>query len=318
MSKITYTIEERDQRLAELSSTKRNFLIENLKRGKKTAFANVLAHQKSKGIQDEASLEEIERTMEWELLDIVDSGYVNPETPCECGRSLRYQYIVQNQNTNQIKKFGIVHFEEHVGFPPHIIKAIKLGFTAIDYELDELLNKISCGDYGYEEIEYFPQDFDVPLDILNHKDNEIPLLQRQRERLKRVRQQFEQHSLKKRFEKRPHGGLLQFQEKRTQNTLPFSKSTYKAKLNPNITNWTQETYADYSIILIQSGITSVNEICEILVAEYGANSQRYSTGRYAIFSDILLSLSPFFSSGNLTKTIEPGMRDVRVYFKDDI
>lgn len=317
MQKSIFTIEERDKRLTELPSIKRDFLINNLKRGKKTAFANVLALQKSEGINNDVSFEEIEKNVEWVLVDIIDSGYVNSETLCECGRPLRYQYIVENQKTNQIKKFGIVHFEEHIGFPPHVIKAIKLGFLAIDYELDELLNKISEKDYGYEYIEHLPAGLELPLDILSHKRNDIPLLHRQRDRLKTLLQQFPQVDLKPNTKQLPNGHLLDSQEKHVLHTPTFSEMTYKAKLNSGITDWTQENFAAYSMILVQSGITSVNKICEVLVTEYGANSQRYSTGRYVIFSEVLLSISHFISAGRLIKTIEPGMRDVTLHFSNE-
>ena len=70
---------------------------------------------------------------------IFDNGFINPDTPCECGRPLRYQYIVEHKPTNEARRFGITHFEGHTGVSASIINEIKKGFNSIDYEQDELL-----------------------------------------------------------------------------------------------------------------------------------------------------------------------------------
>ena len=138
--KITLNKEEKDLILNSLTPEQKEFIQHHAKKGKKTAFANVLAKDKGIVIPDHVSPEEAELLLdEWILVDYIDNGFINPETPCECGRPLRYQYIVEHKPTNETRRFGITHFEEHTRVSALIINEIKKGFNSIDYEQDELL-----------------------------------------------------------------------------------------------------------------------------------------------------------------------------------
>lgn len=68
-----------------------------------------------------------------------------------------------------MKKFGITHFEEHTGIPPELAKEILKGFERIDYELDEILWKLSNEwNLSKEGIEYIPANIELPADIQAH------------------------------------------------------------------------------------------------------------------------------------------------------
>lgn len=119
---IHLTQDERDELLQHLDERQRTFINEYLKRGRKTVFANVLAKGKGGDVPDE-DVEQV--ASQWELIDYIDAGpgwRKKPQLFCECGRPLRYQYVVLNKETSEVKKFGINHFEEHVGIPPHLVK----------------------------------------------------------------------------------------------------------------------------------------------------------------------------------------------------
>lgn len=183
---ITLDVKERDELLNILSTEQREFIEFYVKRGKKTAFANVMAKDKGMMVPDSATVEEMEMLIDdWVLDDYIDNGFTNPDTPCECGKPLRYQYIVRHLSTNQIRRFGIKHFEEHTGLSALLIASIKKGFNQIDYERDELLTKIGDGWSVLDHVSNIPSDLKIAKDIQNHLDANVPLLERQLNRLKR-------------------------------------------------------------------------------------------------------------------------------------
>lgn len=104
---------------------------------------------------------------------------------------MRYQYVVQNLRTGDIKKFGINHFQEHTGISPQVVKDIILGIEKIDYELDEILVKVAAGwslvKKGLNEI---PSDYELPKEIKDHLSLNLPLLDRQFSRLTNLIREF--------------------------------------------------------------------------------------------------------------------------------
>src|SRR5690606_25388474 len=113
------------------TENQRLFLTEKLKRGKRTVFSNALAMGKGTYLGSDQDLEQ--EIQQWEFIDLLDGGEGNRPYRCECGMSLRYQYIVKNIRSGEIKKFGRNHFEFHTGIPANIVKDIIKGFESIDY-----------------------------------------------------------------------------------------------------------------------------------------------------------------------------------------
>ncbi len=176
---------ERDTILNTLNNNQKDYLHNLLKRGKKTTFSNILAKYKGEGSNQQDDLSSI-----WNLVDYIDAGEVSPDLKCECGRSLRYQYIVKNKVTNTILKFGIYHFEEHTKIPANVVKDILKGWNYIDYELDEILGKVqSQWSLMDENIFEFPQNLIIPKDIKEMLDLMLPLLDKQIIRLKKLIQE---------------------------------------------------------------------------------------------------------------------------------
>lgn len=132
----------RDDWFEALSEEQRQFLTDRLKRSKQTHFANVLARHKADPDWKGEEGHDLDREMmSWVLIDIIDAGAVSDRLRCECGKKLRYQYVVENTMTGAIKRFGITHFQEHSGLPPRVVKDIVNGLQRIDYELDDILWK---------------------------------------------------------------------------------------------------------------------------------------------------------------------------------
>lgn len=77
----------------------------------------------------------------WVLIDYIDNGFVNSDTRCECGRPLRYQYIVKHNQTGKSKRLGIKHFEDHIGLKKAVVNRIKKEFASIQKEVEEISNR---------------------------------------------------------------------------------------------------------------------------------------------------------------------------------
>lgn len=185
--KIILNVSDRDRILATMQEDQIDFLKNKMLRSKKTVFANELA--KSKGIHITESMTDEEIAMlleEWELVEYIDAGYVSNELKCECGRPLRYQYVVKHSKTGDIKKFGITHFEEHTGIPPQIVKYIIRGLEQIDYEMDEILLKIDSGWNIHTNHPNLPVDLVLPDDIKQYIELGLPLLEKHDKRLRKL------------------------------------------------------------------------------------------------------------------------------------
>lgn len=284
--------QERDAITKSLDKRQKDFIDAHLKRGRKTIFANVLAKGKA-GSVAEAEVEKV--ASEWELVDYMDAGpdwNKNPQLFCECGRALRYQYIVLNTETSELKKFGITHFEEHVGISPQLVKEIIKGIETIDYERDEILIKIA--DHWSlvdEQIEVIPKEVEVPKDIQLHFDYDVPLLDRQIGRLRTIIGQFIREQEKLRLEKERQEIAMQQKRK-------------KREVAKRRTDMLESDYIEGSLELapsLQAGILIyledltrkeflASEICHYLVGYHDAPADRFTSGNFKIFPPVCIFL----------------------------
>lgn len=193
-----YSDQELNEAYSSLNDEQKNVLDEHIKMGMKSKWLNVLAKNKGAVLTAE-ELENPDKAMEklldWVLLDYEDSLFINPNTKCECGRSLRYRYTVLHKSTNKIYKLGSVHFEQHTGLSPELVRLIKKGITEVNLERTEILSKV---------IEKWTMNFQIPSSITVPRDMEkqlsvdLPLLDRQ---IKRLRHLINMHN--KGIEKKP-------------------------------------------------------------------------------------------------------------------
>lgn len=299
---IYLTQSQRDKIKANLDEKQKTFIQSYLKRGRKTVFANVLAVEKA-GNTDRADIEKIASM--WEFHDYIDAGpnwNVVPRLYCECGRALRYQYIVLNKKTKELKKFGINHFEEHVGIPPHLVREIKNGIERIDYEQDELLTKIANGwTLSDEGISNIPDRVEIPKDIQLHFDYNVPLLKPQIYRLKalisnyykdetrlQVQKNREEQEARQRKE-------MQTAAKRREQIMQSRNLNAGLELSP-------ELQAGVIIFLedLQRAQFLISEVCEYLISYHGASNERFSSGTFKITPYVGMFLEQLVASGSLT------------------
>ncbi|WP_409342020.1 DUF3895 domain-containing protein [Paenibacillus sp. MBLB4367] len=179
------SVEERDAVFRTLPEEQRAFLEERMKRGRRTQFARQMAEQKGAVIPESASYEDIESLLsDWIYVGYIDAGHVSEAYPCECGRSLRYQHTVQNKATGEVKRFGIDHLEMHTGIDARTVQAILKGFNVIDYELSEILRKVTEGWKWQDVVRDIPAGLELTADIAEHIELGLPLLERQVAKLK--------------------------------------------------------------------------------------------------------------------------------------
>ncbi|WP_235851649.1 DUF3895 domain-containing protein [Heyndrickxia camelliae] len=311
---------ERERLLESLPLTdeQRDFLIHHVKRGKKTIFANIMAKDKGIVLPGQTTNEEIEQLLdEWILDDYIDNGFVNPETRCECGRPLRYQYIVRHKTTNEKRRFGIDHFEEHTNISSTIIKDILKGFHTIDYELDELLVKISENWSLSEVVPYLPNEFKLSEGIKQYIDNDIPLLDRQIELLKKEIRLFVNQpqrlidivpsNVEKSLERQENDQIsFDFGIDDSIHEVATTLDNNNVQINLGL------TLEDQIFQFVQEGISSARVICELLIKHEQVFSVRYITGKPKIFVRVCQYLDSLVDQG-IIKNREILGTDDRIY-----
>jgi hypothetical protein len=288
--KVYLDQETRDGLLNKLSEALRNFLKEHVKSGKKTEFANFMAKQKGMVLPQAANEREVELLLdEWILIDYIDNGYVSEETPCACGRPLRYQYIVKHKQTQETRRFGITHFEEHTGLPANIVKGIKDGFERIDYELDELLLKLSNGWNIKNEIPFIPDGLELPKDIKHQFSLQLPLLDSQLSRLKELINE----SLERPVVEQIKNKTVHFVPNKVDDSPQLCLFNDEVSEEVEVSSGEfllSDDLQNYILEFLNSGAESARIICELLIKNHGAPKDRYNTGKPKIYGAVCIYL----------------------------
>ena len=58
---------------------------------------------------------------------------------CQCGKPVKYQFVLKSKVTNEKIQLGITHFTDHLGVTPAVASEIKKGLNQVDLALDEIL-----------------------------------------------------------------------------------------------------------------------------------------------------------------------------------
>ncbi|QNG59372.1 DUF3895 domain-containing protein [Bacillus sp. PAMC26568] len=310
---------ERTEILDSLTEDQRSYLLDQMKRGKRTLFSNELA--RSKGTYRGSDQELDREIQEWEFIELLDGGLGNRPYRCECGMPLRYQYIVKNTETGEIKKFGKDHFEFHTGIPASVVKDIIKGFTQLDFELDEILYKVLNG--WDSMILTLAKEFeiDLPQEIQDHIFLKLPLLDRQISRLSRMVYKEKQELNKKRQ-------LQQLEEmRRSKQTTGMVKTNApavntilraepkKISVIPNLRSPLGDKVHQFIIQLIETaGTISVLEVCEEMNEISHDFKGYYDSGKPKAFGYVAMVLDQLVDQGACrldSKTFEDRWYSVR-------
>lgn len=300
------TVSEREERLNKLSSSQREFLTNLINNKKRHVFTKSISSQKGT-LSDKLSLDEAEKQVaEWELVEVIDSGFVNEKTRCECGRPLRYQYIVQHKKTKKVLKFGLNHFEEHMGLAVNVVEDIRKKFMEIDNELDELLEKIENQVNHQNLLSNWPDDCPIPEDIKEQLDHNIPLLDKQIQKLQNVKNEYFSKKQDVIEEAKKQASLFASNEEFNLFTMDVVEETSNLELD--ISNDSSQL-EEIVYQLVKNGIYGVMELCEILIDEFGVETEWYKTGRPKIIVNVISILEKYVEDGKIFVTEDSNIQN---------
>ncbi|UCZ54985.1 hypothetical protein LGQ02_09785 [Bacillus shivajii] len=135
-----------------------------------------LAQKKGIVIDDQITEEEKRNVIDdWELVEILDGGKGNKPYKCECGKALRFQYIVFHASKNKTYKLGSTCIEHYTGLSVDVVKDIEKGILQINSKRDEILLKIHEKQYTNVE-RYLNKGIELPESITQQLEMGIPLL----------------------------------------------------------------------------------------------------------------------------------------------
>ncbi|MCM3389999.1 hypothetical protein LG296_20825 (plasmid) [Ureibacillus chungkukjangi] len=178
--------EEREIILSQVTAQQREFLLNEVKRGRKTIFGNFMVKEKVSAIRSiDISLSDTERDVEdWDIVEYIDFGKGNRLGKCACNIPLRFMFTVKHKITQKTINYGKNHLADFLNIDVREIGNMLNNLQTIDYELDELLVKIQEDEFGYEVYHtLIENEVKIPKDIQSHVDANVPLLDRQQNRL---------------------------------------------------------------------------------------------------------------------------------------
>ncbi|MFY0519322.1 hypothetical protein ACOMCU_16065 [Lysinibacillus sp. UGB7] len=321
--------EERIYLLSLVTEEQRDFLQNKLKRGRETIFGNFMLSEKVSAIKstDEIDLlEEEQDVVDWKIIKYHDYGFRNREGKCACGRTLRYEFTVQHSKTLKTITYGKDHLADFLSLEVKDINEVVNGLRVIDNELDEMLRKINNKDYGYEILDELSDTIHIPLDIQEHVEFNVPLLNRQFNRLLKIIDELEREEVFNRRkellnEERPksyHKVSLLIDERfkqeknvqhvREQKLLEILKE--RLPINASL--------GELAYCLIQNGVNSSTEISCLIRNNYDVD-KRISSGimhRPYIYMDIVLACKEYAKKGLIIFDEESsGIHDC-IYYMD--
>lgn len=206
-----------DERVSEIMSLlndeQRDFIISTSKQSKKSKWMEVLAKRKGIVLDSNLTLSQVIDTIDdWILQDVLDGGYGQLPYKCECGRSLRFQYIMHHKKQGKTYRLGLTCFEHYTNLSPQILKDIKNGFYHIDLERDQILVRFEKG-YVYNLDQYL--HLEIPEDISKQVALKLPLTDKQISVITKLMEEYKRKQIQKEIEQRPKStsGILQTEQK---------------------------------------------------------------------------------------------------------
>lgn len=312
----TLSQKERERLLSLATEEQRDFILNKVKRGRRTIFGNIMMNEKINAIRSvDITLTKDEKdVLDWDIIDFVDFGKGNRFGKCACGISLRFMFTVQHTKTGKTIEYGKVHLSDFLNIDVNDVNGLIKNLHVIDYELDELLQKIENNDYGFEIYEQVSEKNDVSEDIKQHIQANVPLLERQINRLysdiKKHRDEEWKAERKAFLEKEQQRQLLRkeqqeimLREIRERDRVVLEKS--KVQLHQSA------TFDEIAYSLVLNGVNSAVEISHHMVNHFGAD-KRKSVGtmkRPYIYFDVLVALNKQVENGNLFLDEESDMSD---------
>ena len=200
--------EELEEIMESLTEDQRRFILEKSRLDKKNRWLETLA--RFKGIVIDTGMDDdelIRQINDWVLIDVLDGGPKARPYRCECGKTLRFQYIVYHMAKGITYKLGSNCFENYTLLPPEVLKNIQDGFYHIDLERDEILTKFKRG----WRLDLAPYRYlNIPEEIQTQVNLGLPLSDRQIARLTALKEkQAAEEKSKQSYQRKFHGAREQ-------------------------------------------------------------------------------------------------------------
>lgn len=288
---IVLTEDERDSILATLSEEQRDFIDRELKRRRRYRFMEELAKRKGSGISDLMTDAEIEKLVEdWTLLDMRDAGsdwQKKQQLRCECGRVLRYQYVIRNNTTGEVFRLGAEHLEQHAKIDASTAKAISRGLELANLDTDERLFNVERGLKFEGQIhEALPDGFKLTAVIAEVVAVGLPLIKREIDQVMSALEEYRRRTLEARRRQ-------EFDSLRSDNRSGFelfssvpSKRSFIDDDEDDISGGGSKLSLSATAIveinrLMREGMQSAMAMAEVLARTGYASKERYITLKYS-------------------------------------
>ncbi len=324
------SLEERNDLLSLVTQEQREFLENNVKRGRTTIFAQFMTSEKVQAIRktDEVDLSDEEKdVVGWKIVNYHDYG--NLDGKCACNRPIRYAFTVQHTITKKRITYSKFHLAEFLSLKISDIDEVMNHIWNIDYELDELLIKIRDKDYGYEIFDVLKGKTEIPKNIQEHVDHGIPLLDRQLKRLVREvekiqeeearKRQRKQHENLKEAEKEQMAEFLAQEELRHEQREAFQKAQElleekfhlkQKERQEREQKLLEDVHTEFSInstigemayAFVKHGVSSATKISHMIRENYNVNKE-LSKGIYErprVYPEVLRALIKYSEQGKV-------------------
>jgi hypothetical protein len=271
-----------------LTVEQQDFLMNRVRRGMSTIFARELAKTKGEHVDNLVDLHQLEEKLDldWKFIDYKDAGlhWRQVGLRCKCGRMLRYQFTVLNRRSGEVCSFGKDHFEEHVGIPATVVRDIKAGFDGVDYELDDLLNKIR---HKWTVPLYIPNGFDMPNEFMEYLRLNIPLLDRHIDRLGKMLAAHHQRNRPVKPVQHLSNQINPLTEDKPR-ILQTNITRYPSVASPQTTEYRRKTATQtelneeqksFVMQCLGEGTESISDICAFMIAKGLASNAIRSNGK---------------------------------------
>ncbi|WP_336788443.1 DUF3895 domain-containing protein [Paenibacillus sp. MMO-177] len=189
---------------------------------------------------------------------------------------------MKNKFSDETKFFGIEHLKEHLGIGAATVAAVKKGFDAIDYELDELLTKWRnkwVMDPELLQVESIPTPVDEQIKL------GLPLLEKQIRNLKQNRIRL--LPSKQTF------------EERTPSPAPVERDLFSWNDPPQASQndpfYLPENFKLAIQSYIKGGTQSARIISDLLILEHAASNKRLITGKPEIYAAVCMYIERHYN-----------------------
>ncbi|MDG5789747.1 hypothetical protein QA612_20010 [Evansella sp. AB-P1] len=182
-----------------LTLEQQEWIMEYTKQRRRDKWFEALAERKGIILDIHATDEEKRNAIDdWELVEVLDGGKGNKPFKCECGKSIRFQYIVYHVKKDKTYKLGSTCISHYTGLTADVVNDVKKGILQINTKRDELLLKIK--NQQFTNLEWYEEKgINVPLFIKKQREIGLPLFD---EQIKELEELLEDLMMQRLLEKR--------------------------------------------------------------------------------------------------------------------